>query len=184
MKKFLQDLPACISVDVETAGPNPHSYALLSIGACTLTRPHQTFYIELKPDKLNFQTQAVEIHGLDLARLTVEGVEPEQALIRFEQWLNQVIPVQIQPIFLAFNAPFDWMFVNDYFQHYLERNPFGHNALDIKAFYMGASGVSWRETSGSTLRQLFSEDRDHTHNALEDAIEQAIIFERILERYF
>ena len=76
----------------------------------------------------------MEIHGLDLARLTVEGVEPEQALIRFEQWLNQVIPVQIQPIFLAFNAPFDWMFVNDYFQHYLERNPFGHNALDIKAF--------------------------------------------------
>ena len=35
------------------------------------------------------------------ARLTVEGVEPEQALICFEQWLNQVIPVQIQPIFLA-----------------------------------------------------------------------------------
>lgn len=184
MKSILHDMPACISVDVETAGPNPRSYALLSIGACTLIQPRQTFYVELKPDKPDFQSQAMEVHGLELAKLKEEGVEPDQALLRFEKWLKRVVPEGMQPIFLAFNAPFDWMFVNDYFNSYLGRNPFGHNALDIKAFYMGASGVSWRETSGSKMRQLFSEDRELTHNALEDAVEQADIFERILKRYF
>ena len=173
-----------ICVDIETAGPYPGEYSILSLGACTIFEPYQTFYVELKPTTDNASEEAPLIHRLSLPRLKENGLEPAEALQRFEAWLAEQTPTGQAPIFVAFNAPFDWMFVNDYFQHYLERNPFGHNALDIKAFYMGASGVSWRETSGSTLRQLFSEDRDHTHNALEDAIEQAIIFERILERYF
>ena len=38
-----------ISVDVETAGPNPSQYSLLSIGACLVDEPDQKFYIELTP---------------------------------------------------------------------------------------------------------------------------------------
>jgi ribonuclease T len=181
---FLQDLPACISVDVETAGPNPNSYALLSIGACTVTQPRKTFYVELKPDHNDFQPQAIEIHGLDLARLTLEGEPPKEALIRFEQWLKKVVPDDLRPIFLAFNAPFDWMFVNDYFHRYIGHNPFGHNALDIKAFYMGASGASWKMTSGDEMRKQFLGGKSLTHNALQDAIEQAVIFEQILDIYY
>lgn len=184
MDSIMQDLPALISVDVETAGPNPGNYALLSIGACTLTQPRQTFYVELKPDRLEFQAQAMEIHGLDFGDLIREGIAPADALLRFEYWLNKVVPEGRQPIFLAFNAPFDWMFLNDYFYRYLGRNPFGHSALDIKAFYMGASRVSWCQTSGSEMRRLFMDSKELSHNALEDAVEQAVLFERVLERYF
>ena len=38
---------AYISVDVETAGPNPGQYSLLSIGACLVFVPAKTFYVEL-----------------------------------------------------------------------------------------------------------------------------------------
>ncbi len=172
-----------ISVDVETAGPNPGSFALLSIGACTLIHPRQTFYVELKPDRFDFQPQAMEIHGLDLDRLAREGVPPREALLRFEDWIGAAVPKDRQPIFLAFNAPFDWMFLNDYFYRYLGRNPFGHSALDIKAYYMGASKVPWCQTSGSEMRRIFLGGKNLSHNALEDAVEQAVLFEKILERY-
>jgi len=183
MGKFLKDLPACISVDIEASGPHPNRYALLSIGACTITQPRKTFYVELKPDKPDYQPEALAVHGLDLEKLAREGSNPEEALLRFDSWLAQVVHQPMKPIFLAFNAPFDWMFINDYFHRYLGRNPFGHNALDIKAFYMGASGVSWRETSGSQIRRLFLDHEDLTHNALHDAVDQAVIFERIVEKY-
>lgn len=34
-----------LSIDIETSGPNPGNYAMLSIGACTITEPRETFYI-------------------------------------------------------------------------------------------------------------------------------------------
>ena len=39
------DLAAYISVDIETAGPNPSQYAMLSIGACLVCEPQRTFYL-------------------------------------------------------------------------------------------------------------------------------------------
>jgi hypothetical protein len=39
------------------------------------------------------------------------------------------------------------MFVNSYFHRFLGRNPFGHAALDMKAFFMGLTGVKWSETA-------------------------------------
>ena len=44
---------AFVSVDVETAGPNPAQYALLSLGACLVSDPERGFYVELKPSSLN-----------------------------------------------------------------------------------------------------------------------------------
>ena len=45
------DRPECfISVDIETAGPVPAKYAILSIGACLVEDPEQTFYVELMPE--------------------------------------------------------------------------------------------------------------------------------------
>ena len=46
------------------------------------------------------------------------------------------------PIFLSYDAPFEWMFIDDYFQRFLGRNPFGHAALDIKTFFASLSGLT------------------------------------------
>jgi ribonuclease T len=184
MGSIIDDLNNFISVDVETAGSTPSQYALLSIGACTLLQPRRTFYVELIPDKQQADPRAMEIHGLDLTRLAREGLPPEEALRSFATWIAQVVPPGRRPLMLGFNLPFDWMFISDYFYHYLGSNPFGHSAVDIKAVYLGASGKSWAETSGSYLHQRYHNGNELTHNALEDAIAQAIIFEGILKEFF
>ncbi len=177
----LDDLLAYISVDIETAGPNPCQYSLLAIGACNLLQPPQTFYIELKPIHEHATPEALAIHGLSLQHLAETGVEPAEAMARFAAWLQQVVPPEHPPIFVAFNAPFDWMFINDYFHRFLGYNPFGHTALDIKALYMGCTGVSWHQTTMTRLAPRYLEGQRLSHHALQDALKQAVIFRKLLD---
>jgi len=180
MTSINDDWDSYISVDIETAGAIPGMFAMLSIGACTLGEPRQTFYVELQPDQTRYDPQAMAIHNLDPDILLKDGVPAAMALNLFSDWLTTVVPAGNQPLFVAFNAPFDWSFINDYFIRYLGNNPFGHSAIDIKAVYMGLSGKAWRETSGEHLHRLFNKSRTISHNALEDAVDQAVIFEGIL----
>jgi ribonuclease T len=175
------DVVRYIVVDVEAAGPNPSQYALLSIGACTVGEPRQTFYAELQPDRSAITDEAISVHGLSLEALSATGTPPAEAMRRFAEWVAEVTPDGARPTFVGFNAPFDWMFVNDYFHRYLGSNPFGHAALDIKALYMGAAGVRWDETSMRHLAPRYLGGAQLTHNALQDAIDQARILESILE---
>ena len=98
---------AYISVDVETAGPNPSQYSLLSIGACSIMHPDSNFYIELQPVNEEMLPEAYAIHNLSLDELKTSGVAPTEAMAQFETWLNEVVPPGTQPVFVAFNAPFD-----------------------------------------------------------------------------
>ncbi|HBX68667.1 MAG TPA: DNA polymerase III subunit epsilon [Chloroflexi bacterium] len=169
-----------ISVDVETAGPTPRAYSLLSIGACVVQEPAQTFYIELRPVNENFVVEAMQVSGLDFAKLQRDGVPAQNAMTRFADWLAQVIPTGNQPIFVGFNASFDWLFIHDYFYQFLGHNPFGHKALDIKAYYMGQKGVTWQQTSMSRVSKFYLDDHPLSHNALQDALDQAQIFRQLL----
>jgi ribonuclease T len=170
-----------ISVDVETAGPYPRKYALLSIGACVVDHPEQTFYIELKPTSMDFTREAMDIHGLELEQLAVSGTSPDSAMHSFAEWVQAQVPEGVKPVFVAFNAPFDWMFVNDYFLRYLGSNPFGYSALDIKAYYMGMVACGWKQTSMTVVAARYLDQKKLTHNALEDALDQAKIFHGIIQ---
>lgn len=172
---------AYISVDVETAGPYPGRYSLLSIGACSVWKPEHNFYVELQPINEEMLPEAFAIHGLSSDALKENGTAPAQAMTRFDSWLEEIVPSGQRPIFVAFNAPFDWMFVNDYFYRFLGHNPFGHSALDIKAFYMGISGSNWAETAMRSVSEYVLDGRHISHNALEDAIDQAKMFIKLLE---
>lgn len=169
-----------ICVDVETAGPIPAKYAMLSIGACLVTDISVNYYVELKPDHKAFDPQALAISGLELDTLAKTGVEPGTAMKNFAEWVKSRVMEDKKPVLVALNAPFDWSFVNDYFIRYLGYNPFGHSALDIKAYYMGQMGVNWSETSMKHLSSHFLEEIHLTHNALRDAQDQAEIFQKIL----
>ncbi len=175
-----KEIPTYISVDVEAAGPNPSEFSLLSLGACTIRRPRSTFYVELKPVNDNALPAALEVSDLSLAELAERGLEPREALERFEEWLKHTVHHE-RPIFIGFNAPFDWMFVTDYFHRFLGRNPFGYSAIDIKSFYMGLKGVSWEDTSMRKVSPIYLGGRKLSHNALDDAMVQADLFEKMLE---
>jgi ribonuclease T len=171
---------AYFSVDVETAGPIPSRYSLLSIGACLVFDPSNRFYVELQPVNDKFTAEALQITGLDMTQLKANGLEPREALERFSDWVNQNTPTGEKPVFVAFNAPFDWMFVAEYFYRYLGHNPFGHKALDIKAYYMGQNNTLWNQTGYEKITSHFDIQASLPHNALEDAMIQALIFRAML----
>jgi len=169
-----------ISIDIETAGPNPHDYSLLTIGAVVVDEMAQMFYIELQPVNTRYVPEALAISRLSMQHLEKHGIHPKEAMSQFEAWVQAQTTHGRTPVFVAFNAAFDWMFINDYFYRYLGHNPFGHTALDIKSFYMGLSGVQWQETSMRYVGPRYLGDQQLTHHALRDAMDQAQIFRKML----
>jgi DNA polymerase III epsilon subunit-like protein len=165
-----------ISVDVETGGATPGDYALLSIGACLVDDPETTFYVELQPEEKRITVEAIEVSKLSVDILRTMGEPPGRAMQDFADWVAEVVPANARPVFVGFNAAFDWMFIADYFERYVGRNPFGYTALDIKAFAMGRLGSSWTDTSMSVLGPKYLSGRPLAHHALSDAQDQAALF--------
>src|SRR5688500_13634945 len=165
-----------VSVDVEASGESPSTGSLLSIGACLVDDPSVGIYLELKPvPDMPWSAEAEGVHKLTREDLGRDGLEPVEAMRRLDDWVRDTAAGR-WPVFVGFNAPFDWMFVADAFWRYLGRNPFGISALDLKSYYMAREGLSrWEET-----RRVHRDERlglvpDHTHHALEDARGQAAL---------
>ncbi len=169
-----------ISVDVEASGPIPGEYSMLSLGACVVYDQTQTFYIEFKPISDKYIMESLVVSGLYMTQLKETGVDPTIGMTQFEEWINAVSQKD-RPIFTAFNATFDWMFTAYYFHRFLGRNPFGISGLDIKAYYMGRFHTKWEQTTKRKIDPSFLSGRKHPHHALDDALEQAELFRKVLE---
>lgn len=171
-----------VSVDVESAGPYPGRYSLLALGACLVDRPEETFYVELQPVTDDVLPEALAVSGLSMDELRQHGRPPADGMASFAEWVERVTPAGHVPVFVGFNAPFDWMFVNEWFHRYLGRNPFGHRALDIKAYAMGRDGGAFSDTSLAHLVARYGGTPSLTHHALEDAQVQGDLFARLRTR--
>lgn len=169
-----------ISVDIEASGPIPGEYSMLSLGACVVGDTSKTFYAELKPINDNFIQAAVKVSKFNLQFLKAKGEEATVAMQRFDSWILHESKGS-RPVFVGFNATFDWAFVNWYFHKFMQKNPFGIGGIDIKAYYMGFAGVDWDKTRSSQLPKSFNVESKNIHNALEDAKSQAEIFQKLLE---
>lgn len=168
-----------VSIDVETAGPDPETYALLAIGACLVRDPDIGFSVELVPDRVAEDPSAMAVHGLSMDCLRAHGQPPAEAMAAFAEWLGQ--QGLRHPVMVALNAPFDWMFINAYFWRYLGHNPFGHAAIDIKAFAMGWLGQPWSNTTIAGLARHLGLAPALSHEALADARQQAHLLRAIAE---
>lgn len=168
-----------ISVDVETAGPIPGEFSMLSIGACLVENSAVTFQCQLKPINDNADQAALEVTGLSLERLHETGQEPHAAMTSFSKWISASTENDSTPVFVGFNAPFDWSFLNYYFHRFTGANPFGFTALDIKALWMGATGCSWSDTRSSRIAERLKPALHGDHDALHDALYQAELFRLI-----
>jgi DNA polymerase III epsilon subunit-like protein len=165
-----------ISVDIEASGQSPSVASIVSIGACLVDDPDEQIYLELKPlaDRA-WDEDAALVHKLDRDRLETTGLEPAVAMARFDEWIKGASQ-RGRPVFVGFNASFDWMFVADYFWRYLGRNPFGISALDLKSYYMAHVKTGrWENTRKAFVNRSIGVAVEHSHNALEDAVEQAAL---------
>ena len=175
---------AWISVDVEASGPTPGTGSLIAIGACLVDQPEVQFVAIIAPiPGLPWSADAQRIHRLTPEYLASEGTSPENAMRSFAGWVDTVAAGR-RPVFVGFNATFDWMFLADYFERFAGRNPFGPSGLDLKALYLGrhlGDVRRWADTTSDKVLQRYPVPLPHTHAPLDDAIEQAAICRAILE---
>ncbi len=167
-----------ISLDVETSGPIPGDYSMLSLGACVVGESKEEFYVELKPLNNNAVPEALKVTGFNMDELSKSGVLPEVAMSMLKKWVLQVSN-GASPVFVGFNAGFDWSFVNWYFIHFMGENIFGFAPLDIKSYYMGLTGCRWTETKSSQILPEYQPAVSGNHNALADAKSQGEMFQKM-----
>jgi len=176
-----------ISADIEADGPIPAPYSMLAFGFAIAGRfdgqhfdaadpERTTFYRELRPISDDFDAKALEVAGLDRERLASEGAEPAGAMKEAAAWVAEQAG-EARPVLVGYPVVFDWMFLHWYFIRYAGESPFGFSgALDIKTMYQQKAGVTLSKAGRADLPPELGSSREHTHNALDDAIEQAEIF--------
>ena len=172
-------------VDIETNGPVPSLYDMVSLGAVVVAPDErgtlalgETFYVELRPVAPLVDPGAVKIHGLDLEYLMREGKTRREALDLLTAWVERQTRAGTKPCFVGHNAPFDWSFVAWTYQAEGLSNPFGYKAMCTKSVAMGALGIHWLDTSKEVLSErlkLPAEDLEQKHRADYDALYQAKI---------
>lgn len=179
------------SVDVEADGPIPGPYSMLSFGmaACgtfngtefTASDPaERTFYAELKPISDDFDPKALEVSGLDRGRLGEEGRDPAEAMRAAAAWVKEAAGGAL-PVLVAYPLAYDWMWLYWYWVRFTSRAPFGHSRhLDMKTLYAAKAGAMVAHSTKRQMPAALLPDRPHTHNALDDAVEQAELFQNLM----
>ena len=184
---------AYFSADVETDGPIPGPFSILSFAIVyagsfdgrRFERPRnydRTLYKELKPISDDFQQEALRINKLDRSRLCLEGESPQNAMTEASHWVRNIAG-QFKPVLVAYPLSFDWTWLYWYFIRFSEDgSPFDYSrCYDIKTALAVKAGTPISEAGRSRLHPSLRPKRQHTHHALDDAIEQAEIFANVFE---
>lgn len=153
-----------VMVDVESDGPIPGDYSMISFGAVIVDQDlDKTFYGQLKPISEKWIPEALAVSGFTRAEV-LEFDEPQIVMEKFNQWLNE--NCKNQPLFFSDNNGFDWQFINWYFIHFLEKNPFGFSSTNLGSLYKGLIKDTFKNFKH--LRKT-----KHTHNPVDDAMGNA-----------
>jgi DNA polymerase III epsilon subunit-like protein len=180
-----------ISADVETDGPIPGPYSLLSFGLCVaasydghrlapIDPERQTFYRELQPISEDFDAEALKVNGLDRDALRCRGARPDQAMEEAARWVSSVAGNR-RAVLVAYPVAFDWAFLYWYFVRFAASgSPFGFSScLDIRTLYLARARTVFDLSSKGRMPKWLRPARPHTHNALDDALEQAELFNNV-----
>lgn len=169
-----------VSTDVETDGPIPGPHSMLSFASAayradkTLVR---TFSANLTllpeaaghPDTMSWwQTQPEA-----WAAARRDPQEPATAMPAYVRWLKGLPGT---PVFVAYPAGFDFLFVYWYLIRFAGESPFSFSALDIKTYAMALLRGDYRQAVKRNMPKAWFDDLPHTHCALDDAIEQGALF--------
>lgn len=173
-----------ISIDIEASGPYPPTYSMLSFGAVAFVSGDQfhsegNFYMELKPlPQSTYEEEAMTVNGLNMEKLVLHGADPQKAMSFFNTWLGRFH----RPVMVAYPIKFDGLFIHWYFERFLGKDPFGVSGIDIRSYWMGKKGIEYKGVNKSTITGYLGVDiPSHTHNALDDALEQALLFHAMLK---
>jgi hypothetical protein len=185
-------LDVYFSADVETDGPIPGPFSMLSFALVyagsydgrSFRKPanfSEHFYAEVEPISNDFDPAALRVNGIDRERLVREGEAPGVAMHRASQWIKQVAG-DGQPVLVAYPLSFDWSWLYWYFIRFSSQSPFNYSrCFDIKTAFAIKAHLPIADAGRSRLELALRPPRNHTHHALDDAIEQAEIFVNVFQ---
>ena len=149
-----------VMVDVESDGPIPAAYSMISFGAVIVEEGlARTFYGRLRPVSEQWVPEALAVSGFSREE-TMAFSEPATVMSDFVGWIAS--NCDRRPIFISDNNGFDWQFVNWYLWRYTGGNPFGHSSQNLGSLYKGLVKDTFQ--TFKHLRQTA-----HTHHPVDDA---------------
>ena len=153
-----------IMVDVESDGPIPGDYSMVSFGAVIVDNTlSKTFYGKCRPISDKWIPEALAISG-HTREETMEFDPPKIVMTNFAAWIAENSTGK--PSFYSDNNGFDWQFINWYFHHFIGFNPFGYSSTNLGSLYKGMVNDMFQD-----FRHLCK--TKHTHNPVDDAIGNA-----------
>jgi hypothetical protein len=173
-----------VSTDIESDGPIPGPNSMLSLGSVALDAdgaPLGEYSANLEPlpgatpDPRTmdwWRTQPAAYRACRLDPRPPAAVMPEYA-----RWV-EALPGT--PIFVAYPAGFDFLFVYWYLVRFAGRSPFSHSALDLKTYAMCLLGCGYRDATKRRFPREWFTTKQHTHVALDDAREQGDLWMAML----
>lgn len=185
-------LDVYFSADVETDGPIPGPFSMLSFALVYAgaydgnkfvkpTRHEQHFYAELKPISTEFDIEALRVNGMNRDRLLREGTSPDAVMREALEWVQKVAG-NGKPVLVAYPLSFDWSWLYWYFIRFCSQSPFNYSScFDIKTAFAVKAHLPIANAGRSQIESNLRSRRGHTHHALDDAIEQAEIFANVFQ---
>ena len=174
-----------ISTDIESDGPIPGPHSMLSFGSAAYTADKQllsTFgaNLETLPDSSADPKTAAwwATQPEAWAACRENLVAPLDAMTRYTEWIKSLPG---KPVFVAYPAGFDFMFIYWYLIRFTGASPFSHSALDMKSFAMAVLKKDYRDSTKRHMPKHWFDKLPHTHVALDDAIEQGALFCNMLK---
>lgn len=173
-----------ISTDVETDGPIPGPNSMLNFASAAYTSDGDligTFTANLEtlpgasshPQTMEFWSRHPDTWNV----IRINPQPPAEVMPRYAAWLES-LPGKL--VFVAYPIAFDFMFVYWYLMRFHGECPFGYNGIDIRTYAMALLKKDYRDASKSEMPRRWRSKRKHTHNSLDDAIEQGEIFTNML----
>ena len=169
-----------VSTDTEVDGPIPGPHSMLSFASAAYRADKtliSTFAANLDllpgasghPESMAWWAERPEAWKLSRKDLR----DPAEAMCDYVRWLD-TLPGK--PVFVGYPAAFDFLFVYWYLMRFVGRSPFSFAALDIKTMAMVLLRKEYRHCSKKDMPKRWFGGAPHTHVALDDAIEQGILF--------
>lgn len=183
-----------ISLDVEMDGPCAGLNSMLQLGAAFYTPSGE--YLngfswnlfplpDAKPDPdtmLWWKEQEKEFPGI-WEQLMLDRVEPAQAMREFtfkvEAYSGQL---KAKPVAVCYPAGYDFSAIYHYLCRFTGKSCLGFSCIDLKTLSMAVLNRGYRDHGKKDMPgHWFSADLPHTHNALDDAVEQGNLFASVMK---
>lgn len=173
-----------VSVDIEADGPIPGPHSMLSIGAVAFDDTGSAIAdysanLQTLPEATADPqtTQWWQRFPDAWAACRVDPRPPAEVMTEFSGWV-EALPGT--PIFVAWPATWDFMWVYWYLVRFTGRRPFSEHGIDMRSYAMGMRRKDFRHSGKTYLPQRWFSRQAHNHVALDDAREQGDLFVAML----